>query len=136
MIVTFQAVEQNEEDNFFRPILSPSDVDKNIIGDDVANILFEKHPLDKKDFTVVVNISDETSKERSPEELNAFILETVSSKKQGSPEIIPVEMEQQEALDLRVLPNNGQMGGESSSKDEARPDSQIKSNQVCFFLIF
>ena len=54
-------------------LLKPIDVDRNVIGDDVARILFDKHPLDKKKFTIVVNISDETTEERSTKEIDNFL---------------------------------------------------------------
>ena len=89
-----------EEDDLLKPI----DVDRNEI-DDVAWILFDKHPLDKKKFTIVVNISDETTEERSTREIDNFLLGTVLSNNTETTTTPEYQTPpQEEPLDLRVIP--------------------------------
>ena len=47
-----------DDDHLFKPISSPIDVDGSVMGDDVFEFLFDKHPIDKKkEFAIVVNIT-------------------------------------------------------------------------------
>ena len=115
-------------------LLKPIDVDRNVIGDDVARILFDKHPLDKKKFTIVVNISDETTEERSTKEIDNFLLGTVLS---NNTETTTPEYQtppQEEPLDLRIIPEE-QKTVKKVTMENAEPlglQPHPKSNQVCF----
>ena len=118
-----------EEDNLFRPI----DVDSNVLGDDVARLLFDK---DKKDFTLLVNISDETTEERSTKEIDDFILGSVLCN--NTDKTVPQQMvvDQEEPLDLRVFPKEKQAAEKVTMKNihTTRAEPQAKSNQVCFLI--
>ena len=117
-----------EEDNLFRPI----DVDSNVLGDDVAKMLFDE---DKKDFTLLVNISDEITEERSTKEIDDFILENVLC---NTDKTVPQQMvvDQEEPLDLRVFPKEKQAVEKVTMKniDTTGAEPQAKSNQVCFLI--
>ena len=121
------------EDDLFKP----NDVDSNIIGDDVARLLFDKHPLDKKNFTILVNISDETAEERSTKEIDNFLLETVLSNNTETTTPEYQEPPQEEPLDLRVFPKEKQIVEKVTMKnvDPAGPEPYTKSNQVCFLIL-
>ena len=119
------------------------------MGDDVFEVMFEKHPIDKKDLTVVVNISAQTPKQsieksKMPYSLLDEIVEECfgvsddqPSTSQAGSEIKPMEI-LEEPLDLtthsqtRDLVTGVSATITANSKD---PEMQAKSNQVCFFQI-
>ena len=106
-------------------------MDNNVIGDDVARILFDKHPVDKKDFTIVVNISDETVKERSTKEMDDFILGSVFANNTQSAKPQDMTVEQEEPLDLRVFPQEKQTTKHLPRSNMKPAESHIQSNKVC-----
>ena len=99
------------------------------MGDDVFDILFDKHPIDKKkEFAIVVNISPQTStEERNKQEKMADFKTTLNNAERAAivkSNFKPVkdpEPVQEEPLDLRVV-----------KRKEESPDKKAKSNQVCF----
>ena len=101
------------------------------MGDDVFDILFDKHPIDKKkEFAIVVNISPQTStEERNKQEKMADFKTTLNNAERAAivkSNFKPVkdpEPVQEEPLDLRVV-----------KRKEESPDKKAKSNQVCFFM--
>ena len=108
--------EEIDDEYLFKPIHSPIDVDSCVMDDDVFNIMFETHPIDKREFTPKVNISPETSTQSRPVPRQSLILPDMT------------DTSAQKPLDLSL----------GSSKKRKFPwvkdaDSGIspKSNEVC-----
>ena len=110
-------------------------MDGSVMGDDVFDFLFDKHPIDKKkEFAIVVNITPQTStEERKKQEKMADFKTTLNNaervaivksdlKPVKDPEPVQHPV-QEEPLDLRVV-----------KRKEESPEKRAKSNQVCFLM--
>ena len=131
-----------DDDYLFKPIHSPIDVDAHVMPDEVIDIMFDKHPLDKKDgcrqiFTSTpTEVIPESQRKmfdsiftnllNNAEKLNnAGRLKIVTSNLKPAQDPEPVqhpEPEQEEPLDLRI-----------DEKKEEENQRKAKSNQVCFY---
>ena len=108
-----------------------------VMGDDVFDFLFDKHPIDKKkEFAIVVNITPQTStEERKKQEKMADFKTTLNNAERVAivkSDLKPVkdpepvqhpDPVQEEPLDLRVV-----------KRKEESPEKRSKSNQVCFLM--
>lgn len=124
-----------DDDDLFKPIHSPIDVDAHAMSDEVIDIMFDKHPLDKKDPcreiftstpTEVIPGSQRRMFDSNFKSLlnNADRLKIVKSDLKPVQDPEPVkhpEPEQEEPLDLRI-----------DEKKEEENERKAKSNQVCF----
>ena len=123
-----------DDDHLFKPIYSPIDVDAHAMSDEVIDIMFDKHPLDKKDvcreiFTRTPTEVIPGSQRRMFDSIftkqlnNAERLKIVKSDLKPTQDPEPVqhpEPEQEEPLDLRI-----------DEKKEEENERKAKSNQVC-----